>query len=105
MILQQDWLRQLPTEEIEHQSGDFWSVAFQSKVARVQQMDFGVRKVSLERQRARGHEDLVVLAPNRQQGWLMLAKDPLPFGVKRRVGAMRCRVDPAGSGHGARHPD
>ena len=57
---------QFTAEEVEHQPGDFWSVAFQGEVACVEQVHFRFGEVFWER-----------VGPHCQQGRLVLAKGPI----------------------------
>src|SRR3954471_16391320 len=72
-------------QEVADVSADLRAVGFQREVAGVEQVELAVGKISPERLRAGGAEDLVVLAPGDEQGWLVGAEVLLERGVAVEV--------------------
>src|SRR6516165_8977490 len=70
-------------KKIPNRSGDLRAVGFEGKVARIEEAHFGSRNIAFERLGARRQEERIVLAPGRQEGWLVLAKVGLARSVAR----------------------
>src|SRR6185312_1357895 len=73
---------QFACQEIADVTSDFRAVRLEREVAGVQQMHFGIGNIFLVGQRTRRDEGRIILAPYRQQRWLMLTK----ILVEGRVG-------------------
>ena len=65
---------------------DFVPVFFQGEVARIQKMEFQVLQIPFVWVGSFGGENVVVLSPNYQRGWLVVAEVLLPNRVVRHVG-------------------
>lgn len=78
-------LYELAPEKIPYTGGDLFVVGIQREVARIQEVDFRIRSVSLVRFRAGRQEERVVLAPHGQHGRTMLAEAGLEVRIERNI--------------------
>src|SRR5215813_4832656 len=78
-------LLQLATEEIANRACDFLSMRLQREMTCVVEAHLCVRIVSLERFSTRRQKKGIVLAPRREQRWLLGAEIFLELGVERDV--------------------
>ena len=61
---------------------------FEYEVTRLELVIFSVRKVSEVRDRSIGRKYLVILAPDDQGWWLLVAKESLEFHIERNIGSV-----------------
>src|SRR5258705_3087664 len=90
-------------EKLADGRSDFVAVCLKRKVAGVEESHFRAWNVALERLCARRQEERVVLAPNRQEGRLVLAEVLLKSRIKRDVAlvvAKQVQLDLIGAGAG-----
>src|SRR5437764_3629923 len=78
-------LRRFACEKIADDGCDLWCVTFEREMAGLEQMNFGVRIVALERLRAGRQKERIVLAPHRKKRRPASANVVLEFGIERDV--------------------
>ena len=79
---------QLLAKEASNERGDLGSIFFESKMARVEEVELQVFEVTLVRMRPSSRKDRVILAPDDQRRWLVLAEVLLPLRIQRRIAAV-----------------
>ena len=73
------------SQEFADQAGNCAAILLQGEVPGIEQVKLDILQIALVRLRTFGREYLVVLAPDNQRGWLVLAEVSLPFRIERRV--------------------
>src|SRR5262249_43596227 len=78
-------LFQDPLQESLDLASNFVRMSLQREMTRVEEMDLCVRNVACERVRSSRQKERIILSPDRQQGWPVLAKESLKLRIKRDI--------------------
>ena len=76
---------QISAEEIADSGGNLDRMGFEREVAGVEEFDGGVRNIPAEGFRSRRQEERIVLAPDRQDTWLVGAELGLKGGIECHI--------------------
>jgi hypothetical protein len=74
--------------EIEDEARNLVVLFVHCEMARVQQVDFSVGQIALERLAARRRERRIICTPRDQRGRLVIAQPRLPFWIGGYIGAI-----------------
>ena len=84
-------------QERKNETRDFVVLLVQGEMAGVEQMDFGIRKIALERLRTGSDERRIVSPPDYQNRRLVLAQPCLPRRIRRDISSGSRTADRPGS--------